>query len=111
MAEPAEPPPDMTDKEESWLTDEEEDSGSATRDYRAVEQRNVSGQSREEAQCNGKDEEDHGSSCEKVEHCSDIDSEDIEEKAEFVLDVIKAQCSDICREKGNKLFKEKKVGF
>ena len=121
MAEPAEPPPDMTDKEESWLTDEEEDSGSATRDYRAVEQRNVSGQSREEAQCNGKDEEDHGSSCEKVEHWSDIetlvknyflsDSDDIEEKTEIILEAIMAKRSDKCREKGNKLFKEKKVGF
>ena len=109
MAEPAEPLPDMTD-EESGLTEGEEDSGAATSDYRAGEQSNVSDQSGEKAQCNGNEEEDHGSSCEKVEHCSDIDSEDIEEKAEFVLDVIKAQCSDICREKGNKLFKEKKVG-
>ena len=109
MAEPAEPPPDMTDKEESWLTDEEEDSGSATRDYRAVEQRNVSGQSREEAQCNGKDEEDHGSSCEKVGHFSD--SDDYKEKAEIFHDVIMAKESDTCREKGNRLFKEKKVGL
>ena len=44
-------------------------------------------------------------------HCSDTDSDDIEEKADIFHDVIKAQCSDICREKGNKLFKEKKVGF
>ena len=109
MAEPAEPPPDMTDKEESWLTDEEEDSGSATRDYRAVEQRNVSGQSREEAQCNGKDEEDHGSSCEKVGHF--CDSDDFKEKAEIFHDVIMAKGSDTCREKGNRLFKEKKVGL
>ena len=107
MAEPAEPPPDMTDKEESWLTDEEEDSGSATSDYRAVEQRNVSGQSREEAQCNGKDEEDHGSSCEKVGHCSG--SDDIREKTEIFLDVIMAKRSDTCREIGNWLFKEKMV--
>ena len=85
--------------------------GVQTNDLWWVEQSNVSDQSGEKAQCNGNEEEDHGSSCEKVEHCSDIDSEDIEEKAEFVLDVIKAQCSDICREKGNKLFKEKKVGF
>ena len=110
MAEPARPLPDMTD-EEGGLTDGEKDSGAATSDYGAGDQRNVSNQNGKEAQCNGNEEEDHGSSCEKVEHCSDIDSEDIEEKAEFVLDVIKAQCSDICREKGNKLFKEKKVGF
>ena len=50
MAEPAEPPPDMTDVEEGWLTDGEEDSGAATSDYRAAEQHNVSGQSGEEAQ-------------------------------------------------------------
>ena len=35
----------------------------------------------------------------------------IEEKAEIVLYVIMAQCSDTSREKGNKFFKEKKVGF
>ena len=39
----------------------------------------------EKAQCNGNEEEDHESSCEKVEHCSDTDSDDIEEKAEIVL--------------------------
>ena len=111
MAEPAKPLPEMTDEEEGWLTDGEKDSGAATSDYRATEQRNVSDQSGEKAQCNGNEEEDHESSCEKVEHCSDTDSDDIEEKAEIVLDVIKAKCSDICREKGNKLFKEKKVGF
>ena len=98
-------------EEDGWLTDGEKDSGAATSDYRAEEQRNVSDQSGEKAQCNGNEEEDHGGSCEKVEHCSDNDSDDIEEKAEIVLNVIKAQCSDICREKGNKLFKEKKVGF
>ena len=111
MAEPARPLPDMTDEEEGGLTEEEVDSRAATSDYRAGDQRNVSNQNGKEAQFNDNEEEDHGSSCEKVEHCSDIDSVDIEEKAEFVQDVIKAQCSDICREKGNKLFKEKKVGF
>ena len=117
MAEPAEPLPDMTDKE-GGLTDGEEGSGAATSDYGAGEQCNVSG---EEAQCKGnEEEEDHGSSCEKVEHWSDIetlvknyflsDSDDIEEKTEIILEAIMAKRSDTCREKGNKLFKEKKVG-
>ena len=120
MAEPARPLPDMTD-EESGLTEGEEDSGAATSDYGAGEQRNVSDQSGEKAQCNGNEEEDHGSSCEKVEHWSDIetivknyflsDSDDIEEKIEIILEAIMAKRSDTCREKGNKLFKEKKVGF
>ena len=69
MAEPAKPLPDITDEEEGWLTDGEKDSGAVTSDYRAEEQRNVSDQSGEKAQCNGNEEEDHESSCEKVEHC------------------------------------------
>ena len=119
MAEPARPLPDMTD-EESGLTEGEEDSGAATSDYRAGDQRNVSNQNGKEAQCNGNEEEDHGSSCEKVEHWSEIetsvknyflsDSDDIEEKTEIILEAIMAKRSDTCREKGNKLFKEKKVG-
>ena len=119
MAEPAEPLPEMTD-EEGELTDTEEGSGAATRDYGAGGQRNVSDQSGEKAQCKGNEEEDHGSSCEKVEHWSDIetlvknyflsDSDDIEEKTEIILEAIMAKRSDTCREKGNKLFKEKKVG-
>ena len=65
MAEPARPLPDMTDDEEDGLTEGEEDSGVATSDYRAGEQSSVSDQSGKEAQCND-NEEDHGSSCEKV---------------------------------------------
>ena len=108
MAEPAEPLPDMTD-EESGLTEGEEDSGAATSDYRAGEQSSVSDQSGKEAQCNDNEEEDHGSSCEKVGHFSD--SDDFKEKAEIFHDVIMAKGSDTCREKGNRLFKEKKVGL
>ena len=130
MAEPARPLPHMTDEEEGGLTEEEVDSRAATSDYGAGEQRSVSNQSGKEAQCigNEEEEEDHGSSCEKVEHYSDIetliknfflsdshDSHDShyshEEKTEIVLDVIMAKKSDTCREEGNKLFKEKKVGF
>ena len=106
MAEPARPLPDMTDEEEGGLTDEEVDSGPATSDYRAGEQRNVSIQSGKEAQCNGNEEEDHGSSC---GHFSD--SDDFKEKAEIFHDLVMAKGSDTCREKGNRLFKEKKVGL
>ena len=90
MAEPAEPLPDMTD-EESGLTEGEEDSGAATSDNRAGE------------------EEDHGSTCKKVGHFSD--SDDFKEKAEIFHDLVMAKGSDTCREKGNRLFKEKKVGL
>ena len=103
MAEPAKPLPDMTDEEEGWLTDGEKDSGAATSDYRAEEQRNVSDQSGEKAQCNGNEEEDHESSCEKVEHSSD--SSDI---VGFETLIINQYLSD---EKGYKLFEEKKVGL
>ena len=109
MAEPARPLPDMTDEEEGGLTEEEVDSRAATSDYRAGEQRNVSIQSGKEAQCNGNEEEDHGSSWEEVGHYSD--SDDFEEKAEIYHDVVMAKGSDTCREKGNRLFKEKKVGL
>ena len=109
MAEPAKPLPDMTDEEEGWLTDGEKDSGAAISDYRAGEQRNVSDQSGKEAQCNVNEEADHGSSCEKVGHFSD--SDDFKEKAEIFHDAIMAKGSDTCREKGNRLFKEKKVGL
>ena len=109
MAEPAKPLPDMTDEEEGWLTDGEKDSGAAISDYRAGEQRNVSDQSGKEAQCNVNEEEDNGSSCEKVGHFSD--SDDFKEKAEIFHDAIMAKGSDTCREKGNRLFKEKKVGL
>ena len=109
MAEPAKPLPDMTDEEEGWLTDGEKDSGAAISDYRAEEQCNVSDQSGKEAQCNVNEEEDHGSSCEKVGHFSD--SDDFKEKAEIFHDAIMAKGSDTCREKGNRLFKEKKVGL
>ena len=108
MAEPARPLPDMTD-EEGGLTDGEKDSGAATSDYRAEEQHNVSHQSGEKAQCNGNEEEDHGSSCEKVGHFSD--SDDFKEKAEIFHDMVMVKGSDTCREKGNRLFKEKKVGL
>ena len=108
MAEPARPLPDMTD-EESGLTEGEEDSGAATSDNRAGEQSSVSDQSGKEAQCNGNEEEDHESSCEKVEHCSD--SDDTEDKTEIFLDVIMAKRSDTCREIGNWLFKKKEVGL
>ena len=108
MAEPAKPLPDMTDEEEGWLTDGEKDSGAAISDYRAGEQRNVSDQSGKEAQCNV-NEEDRGSSCEKEGHFSD--SDDFKEKAEIFHDAIMAKGSDTCREKGNRLFKEKKVGL
>ena len=107
MAEPARPLPDMTDEEEGWVTDEEVDSGAATSDFGAGGQCNVSNQSGKEAQCSGNEEEDHGSSCEKVGHCSG--SDDIREKTEIFLDVIMAKRSDTCREIGNWLFKEKMV--
>ena len=109
MAEPARPLPDMTDEEEGWVTDEEVDSGAATSDFGAGGQCNVSNQSGKEAQCNGNEEEDHGSSCEKVGHFSD--SDDFKEKAEIFHDAVMAKASDTCREKGNRLFKEKKVGL
>ena len=108
MAEPARPLPDMTD-EEGGLTDGEKDSGAATSDYRAEEQHNVSHQSGEKAQCNGNEEEDHGRSCEEVGHFSD--SDDFKEKAEIFHDMVMVKGSDTCREKGNRLFKEKKVGL
>ena len=69
----------------------------------------VSHQSGKEAQCNVNEEENHGSSCEKVGHFSD--SDDFKEKAEIFHDAIMAKGSDTCREKGNRLFKEKKVGL